>query len=66
MKKIENNDPFEPRLKSLSKDLSKEGLREAWVLSVAGDASYYLSQDGKKSKNNGIIHLRSLVWKGFN
>jgi len=26
MKKIEANDPFEPRLKSISKDKSKEGL----------------------------------------
>ncbi len=65
MKKIEANDPFEPRLKSLQKDKSREGLSDAWILSVAGDASYYLSQDGKKSKNNGIIVLRSVIWKGF-
>jgi len=32
MKKIEALDPFEPRLKSLSKDISKEGLPEAWTI----------------------------------
>lgn len=39
MKKIEANDPFEPRLKPLSEDKSKEGMNDAWSLSVHGDAS---------------------------
>lgn len=34
MKLIETNDPFEPRLKAVSKDVSKEGLPEAWVIGV--------------------------------
>jgi hypothetical protein len=32
MKKIEGNDPFEPRLKPLSNDKSKEGIVSAWNL----------------------------------
>jgi len=32
MKKIESEDPFEPRLKPLSKDVSRDGLPEAWTL----------------------------------
>jgi hypothetical protein len=36
MRKIEAEDPFEPRLKSLAKDVSKEGLAEAWTLQIIG------------------------------
>lgn len=54
MKKIESEDPFEPRLKALSRDNSRDGLPEAWTLQIKGDNSTYLSLDGKKEKNNGI------------
>lgn len=48
MKNLEAKDPFEPRLKALSKDQSKEGLPESWTLAVVGDQSSYLSQDLKR------------------
>lgn len=59
MKKIEAEDPFEPRLKSLAKDVSKEGLTEAWTLQIIGDKSSYLSQDLKSERNSGIITIKS-------
>lgn len=34
MKKIEAADPFEARLKPITKDLSAEGLPETWNLSI--------------------------------
>ena len=30
MKNLERNDPFEQRLKSLEKDVSRNGLKRAW------------------------------------
>jgi len=59
MKRIETEDPFEPRLKPLSKDKSKDGLPEAWTLQIKGDDSTYLTLDGKKEKNNAIILIQS-------
>lgn len=41
MKKIEQDDPFEPRLKDLSKDNSKEGFPETWKIEEKGDKTVY-------------------------
>jgi len=42
MKKVEANDPFEQRLKPISKDCSKEGIPQAWKIETMGDSRNYL------------------------
>jgi hypothetical protein len=65
MKKIEASDPFEPRLKPISKDKSAEGLSEAWNLQIRGDSQKYLTLDGKKEKNMGKLRLKLLYFSGI-
>ena len=65
MKRIEQMDPFEQRLKVLSRDQSQEGLSKCWNIQIKGDTNVYESLDGKHQKNLGVIVVKSLVWKGF-
>lgn len=65
MKKIEQADPFEQRLRSLARDNSKEGIASSWIVQVKGDKKVYHSYDGKSQKNLGVVVVKSLIWKGF-
>ena len=65
MKKIEEEDPFEARLKAISQDQSKEGFPQAWKIEEKGDRTVYEHFQSKKKKHLGLIVLKSLIWKGF-
>jgi hypothetical protein len=70
-KKIEEADPYAPRLQSISEDapISMTGVTKssqkcpAWTLRVCGDATEYLNEANKKVCF-GVIVVRSLQWPG--
>ena len=75
-KMIEDQDPYEPRLKSISKDKKVEvgsgwsgsgahNQQMPWVVKLLGDKTEYL--DPKNNKNKlcyGVAVVRSLQWPG--
>ena len=66
-KKIEDADPFEPRLKSITADSKIKlggGVSQLpWVLRLEGDSTEYTNEQGKKVCH-GVVVLRSLTWPG--
>jgi radial spoke head protein 4/6 len=72
-KQIELADPFEPRLKPLTKDervyiggiVKAQSLTMPWVVRHVGDTSEYTDvTDPKKKVSYGAVVLRSLIWPG--
>ncbi len=68
-KKIEEADPYEPRLKPISQDaqlqLTKSAKQPSWVVRLCGDPAEY----GHPAKPgaalcNGVVVVRSLQWPG--
>lgn len=64
MKKIVDKDPFEDRLKPLSKDKPLAGAAKAWSIRVLGDTRYYANRDKKEAINLGIVAIKSQIWPG--
>ena len=67
LKKIEEADPYEPRLKSIEEDrqvvVSKNQRISPWVVRLMGDSTEYLQESGK-SVCNAVVVVRSLHWPG--
>ena len=58
-------DPFEERLKPISKDKEVNGLGRAWVTRVVGDAQEYGEKAPKKGKSTYAFNvIKSLWWPG--
>ena len=58
-------DPFEPRLKPISKDNDVPGLGKAWVLRYARDVQEYVEKPPKKNLCTFAVNVfRSLWWPG--
>ena len=66
-KEIEDADPFEPRLKPISKDfqikMGDKSLQPSWTVRLVGDSTEYLTEQGKPVCH-GVVVIRSLVWPG--
>lgn len=67
MKRIEDKDPFEDRLKAVTADkavvVSKNQKICPWVVRLMGDPSEYKTETGKVV-SNGVVVVRSLQWPG--
>lgn len=66
MKKLLVSDPYAPLLASISGDKIAVGhgnQQAAWTCHIAGDATEYVDQSGKKV-SNGVSVVRSLQWPG--
>ena len=63
MRRVEKADPYDPRLKSITKDatvlVSKNQRIPAWVVRLQGDSTEYLTEQ-KKKISNGVVVVRSL------
>jgi radial spoke head protein 4A len=58
-------DPFEERLKAISKDREVPGLGRAWVYRYVGDVQEYTEKPPKKGKYTFAVNvLKSLWWPG--
>jgi len=68
LKVIEAGDPYEVRLKAISKDskvvVSKNQKIEPWIVKLMGDKTEYLGPDAKTVVSNGVVVVRSLQWPG--
>lgn len=64
IKKVVENDPFDERLKPLSKD-KYLNLSTCWSIKVFGDKVLYKNQYNNEYSYDCIILLRSLVWEGY-
>lgn len=58
-------DPWEPRLKPISQDLSTRGGTPAWIIrSYNVKDTYKNAMSGKLSENYGTVVVKSLWWPG--
>lgn len=58
-------DPWEPRLKSISKDTNIKGGMNPWILRKFGVKESYLEpRTGKFSNNYGTVLVKSMWWPG--
>ena len=58
-------DPWEPRLKSISKDTNIKGGMNPWILRKFGVKESYLEPKTAKCSNNyGTILVKSMWWPG--
>lgn len=63
MKREVAKDPWEARLKPISKDQLTKGNLPPWILRAYEADDYYVDlKTGKKNINNGTIVLKSLWW----
>ena len=68
-KKIEQADPYDPRLKQITKDaqiaLTKTQKQGSWVVRLMGDKTEYAHPSKKNAVIcNGVVVVRSLQWPG--
>ena len=67
-KKIEEADPYQPRLKPITQDsqlqLTKSAKQAAWVVRLCGDKTEYGSTKPGAVVCNGVVVVRSLQWPG--
>lgn len=63
-KLIEQADPFEPRLKPISKDfpitVSETHKQSAWVVKLQGDKTDYIDDKTGKVTNYGVVVVKNL------
>lgn len=65
MKQEVVKDPWEPRLKTISKDQNTRGKMPAWIIRAYNIESNYLNTKTKqKSENYGCVVVKSMLWPG--
>ena len=58
-------DPWEPRLKPISRDKKIKGGMPAWVLRTYNSSEMYIdAKTGKSSQNYGTVVVKSMWWPG--
>lgn len=58
-------DPWEPRLKPITKDNKTKGELPAWVLRSYNCGHTYMDEKSQKSnKNYGVVMVKSMWWPG--
>jgi radial spoke head protein 4A len=64
-KQIEAADPYEDRLKPITKDQKVKGGLPAWNVRLCGETSTFASVNPAQGKQNyGVVVVRSLQWPG--
>lgn len=58
-------DPFDQRLKPLTKDKGVGGSDLCWVIHTEGDKNVYTDEKVKDPIYRSIIIIESLIWPGF-
>jgi hypothetical protein len=58
-------DPYEPRLKVITKDARVKGNAPAWTVRAYGDQTEYLAANESPIRQNyGVVVVRSNTWPG--
>ena len=65
LKREVSKDPWEARLKAITKDTCTRGGTPAWVIRAYNTRDSYINpQTNKHSENFGVVSVKSLWWPG--